>query len=201
MALQRTAILDMTSRCEGEKRKNWRSKRHQGANICAYSRTSLYSPKERSYAKTDVDKMLAEIFLVLAFASILAFIAIHSLQEWLSNRPSGKEKPILRRVHERHVHATFQKERWSAVDDVTEQIEVVRLLYQQLDLKISDKGGLGKLLGMQRDLRKALDAISLAELDMLLVEIKRAKEALSRLQEDVVQIRVLKQTLGSSASD
>jgi hypothetical protein len=45
-----------------------------------------------------------------------------------------------------------------------------------------------------------LESISIGELDSMLAEIHRAKEGLTRLQEDVVEIRVLKEVLNSPAS-
>ncbi len=86
------------------------------------------------------------------------------------------------------------------MDDMRGQIDGVGRLYQQLDLKISEKGGLGNLFGLHRKIREALEAISVGELDTLLIEIQRAKESLNRLQEDIVEIRVLKEAFGSAVS-
>jgi hypothetical protein len=81
------------------------------------------------------------------------------------------------------------------VDDVKSQMEGVTRVYIELDNKISDKGGVQNLFGMNRKIRQALESISIGELDSMLAEIHRAKEGLTRLQEDVVEIRVLKEVL------
>jgi hypothetical protein len=84
------------------------------------------------------------------------------------------------------------------MDDVKSQMEGVTRVYVELDNKISDKGGVQNLFGMNRKIRQALETISIGELDSMLAEIHRAKEGLTRLQEDVVEIRVLKEVLSSS---
>src|ERR1043166_748343 len=84
------------------------------------------------------------------------------------------------------------------VDDVKSQMEGVTRLYQQLDEKITNDGGMQNLLGMNRKIREALEAISIGEIDNMLNEIHRAKEGLTRLQEDMVEIRVLKEILAAS---
>ena len=81
------------------------------------------------------------------------------------------------------------------MEDVKGQMEGVTRVYQELDQKISDKGGVQNLFGMNRKIRQALETISLGEIDNMLNEIHRAKEGLTRLQEDVVEIRVLKEVL------
>jgi hypothetical protein len=86
------------------------------------------------------------------------------------------------------------------VDDVKSQMEGVTRVYVELDNKISDKGGVQNLFGMNRKIRQALESISIGELDSMLAEIHRAKEGLTRLQEDVVEIRVLKEVLSSPMS-
>lgn len=83
------------------------------------------------------------------------------------------------------------------MDDVKSQMEGVTRVYGQLDEKISENGGVQNLFGMNRKIRQALESISLGELDNMLNEIHRAKEGLTRLQEDVVEIRVLKEVLSS----
>lgn len=85
------------------------------------------------------------------------------------------------------------------MDDVKSQMEGVTRVYSELDDKISD-GGVQNLFGMNRKIRQALESISLGELDSMLSEIHRAKEGLTRLQEDVVEIRILKELLSSAAS-
>jgi hypothetical protein len=87
--------------------------------------------------------------------------------------------------------------RRNLVDDVKSQMEGVTRVYLELDNKISDKGGVQNLFGMNRKIRQALESISIGELDSMLAEIHRAKEGLTRLQEDVVEIRVLKEVLSS----
>jgi hypothetical protein len=84
------------------------------------------------------------------------------------------------------------------VDDVKNQMEGVTRLYLELDGKISQNGGVQNLFGMNRKIRQALETISIGELDSLLNEIHRTKEGLTRLQEDVVELRVLKEILTSS---
>lgn len=83
------------------------------------------------------------------------------------------------------------------MDDVKNQMEGVTRTYLELDNKIADKGGVQNLFGMNRKLRQALDSITIGELDSMLAEIHRAKEGLTRLQEDVIEIRVLKEVLSS----
>ena len=86
------------------------------------------------------------------------------------------------------------------MDDVKGQMEGVTRVYTELDNKISDKGGVQNLFGMNRKIRQALETISLGELDSMLAEIHRAKEGLTRLQEDIVEIRVLKEVLSAPMS-
>lgn len=86
------------------------------------------------------------------------------------------------------------------MDDVKSQMEGVTRVYAQMDEKISENGGVQNLFGMNRKIRQALESISLGELDNMLNEIHRAKEGLTRLQEDVVEIRVLKEVLSSPLS-
>lgn len=83
------------------------------------------------------------------------------------------------------------------MEDLKSQMEGVTRVYLELDNKISDKGGVQNLFGMNRKMRQALETISIGELDSMLAEIHRAKEGLTRLQEDVVEIRVLKEVLSS----
>ena len=86
------------------------------------------------------------------------------------------------------------------VEDVKSQMEGMTRVYNELDNKISATGGVQNLFGMNRQIRQALESISIGELDSMLAEIHRAKEGLTRLQEDVVEIRVLKEVLSSPAS-
>jgi hypothetical protein len=86
------------------------------------------------------------------------------------------------------------------VDDVKSQMEGVTRVYQQLDEKITDHGGVQNLFGINRKIRQALESITIGDLDNMLNEIHRAKEGLTRLQEDVIEVRVLKEVLSSSPS-
>jgi hypothetical protein len=85
------------------------------------------------------------------------------------------------------------------VDDVKSQMEGVTRLYQQLDEKTTDDGGMQNLFGMNRKIRQALESITIGDLDNMLNEIHRAKEGLTRLQENVIEIRVLKEVLSSGS--
>ncbi len=80
------------------------------------------------------------------------------------------------------------------------QFDGLSHLYQELDNKISDKGGLENLFGLHGRLRESLEAVSTGELDALLTEIHRSREALSRLQHDVTELRFLKEVLSSAGS-
>ncbi len=84
------------------------------------------------------------------------------------------------------------------MDDVKSQMEGVTRIYQQLDEKISDHGGVQNLFGINRKIRQALESITIGDLDNMLNEIHRAKEGLTRLQEDIIEIRVLKEVLTSA---
>ena len=77
--------------------------------------------------------------------------------------------------------------------------EGVRRSYQQLDDKISERGGLGNLFDLRSKLRESLDAINPTELDLLLNEIHRTREALNHLQEEVIELRFLKEVFASAA--
>lgn len=68
------------------------------------------------------------------------------------------------------------------MEDVKSQMEGLTRVYIDLDNKISDKGGMQNLFGMNRKIRQALESISIGELDSMLGEIHRAKEGLTRLQ-------------------
>ena len=84
------------------------------------------------------------------------------------------------------------------MDDVKSQMEGLARVYQQLDEKITDHGGIQNLFGINRKIRQALESISIGDLDNILNEIHRAKEGLTRLQEEVIEIRLLKEVLNSS---
>ena len=83
------------------------------------------------------------------------------------------------------------------MDDLKNQMEGVTRTYSEFDSKMADKGGAQNLFGMNRKIRQALETVSIGELDSMLAEIHRTKEALTRLQEDIVEIRVLKEVLSS----
>lgn len=83
------------------------------------------------------------------------------------------------------------------MDDLKNQMAGVTRTYTEFDNKMADKGGAQNLFGMNRKIRQALESVSIGELDAMLAEIHRTKEALTRLQEDVVEIRVLKEVLSS----
>jgi hypothetical protein len=85
----------------------------------------------------------------------------------------------------------------NTMDDVKNQMEGVTRTYTELDNKMADKGGVQNLFGMNRKIRQALESITIGELDSMLAEIHRAKEGLARLQEDIVEIRVLKEVLSA----
>ena len=84
------------------------------------------------------------------------------------------------------------------MDDVKSQMEGLARVYQQLDEKITEHGGIQNLFGINRKIRQALESISIGDLDNMLNEIHRAKEGLTRLQEEVIEIRLLKEVLNSS---
>ena len=85
------------------------------------------------------------------------------------------------------------------MEDVKNQVEGVTRLYQQLDEKMTNDGGIQNLFGMNRKIRQALDSIPIGDLDNILNEIHRAKEGLTRLQDDIIEIRVLKEILSSGS--
>jgi hypothetical protein len=84
------------------------------------------------------------------------------------------------------------------MDELKNQMETVARIYQQLDEKITEHGGVQNLFGINRKIRQALETISFEELDSMLSEIHRAKEGLSRLQEDIIEIRLMKDVLSST---
>ena len=76
------------------------------------------------------------------------------------------------------------------MDDVKSQMEGVTR-----GRKDYHHGGVQNLFGINRKIRQALESITIEDLDNMLNEIHRAKEGLTRPQEDVVEIRVLKEVL------
>jgi hypothetical protein len=85
------------------------------------------------------------------------------------------------------------------VDDFKGHFEGVGRLYQQIDEKISEKGGLMNLFGLHGKLRESLEAITAGELDALLSEIHRSREVLNRLQNEVLELRFLKEVISSAS--
>ncbi len=86
------------------------------------------------------------------------------------------------------------------MDNLNGSFDGLNRLYQHLDGKISEKGGLDNLFGLHGKLRESLEAISTGELDTLLNEIQKSRETLDRLQGKVTELRFLKETFRSSAS-
>ena len=86
------------------------------------------------------------------------------------------------------------------MDRLNLRFDRLNRLYQHLDGKISEKGGLDNFFGLHVKLRESLDAISTGELDTLLNEIQKSRAALDRLQGKVTALRFLKETFRSSAS-
>ncbi len=87
------------------------------------------------------------------------------------------------------------------MDVLNVRFDGLNRLYQHLDEKISEKGGLDNFFGLQGKLLESLEAISTSELDTLLNEIQKSREALDRLQGKVTELRFLKETFRSSASE
>ena len=79
-------------------------------------------------------------------------------------------------------------------------LESINRLYQQLDDRISEKGGLEALFGLHAKIREFLDSISASELESILNEIHKAKESLNLVQEQVTQIRLWKEVFNSAKS-
>jgi len=87
------------------------------------------------------------------------------------------------------------------MDNLNGSFDGLNRLYQHLDGKISEKGGLENLFGLHGKLRESLEEISTGELDTLLNEIQKSREALDRLQGQVTDLRLLKEAFSSSASE
>ncbi len=85
------------------------------------------------------------------------------------------------------------------MNDIKGPMETVARLCQQLDEKTSSQGGLGNVLGMTRKIREAIAAINSNDLQTLLREIDRTKQALDALKEDIAEIYSLKEVYGSAA--
>ncbi len=87
------------------------------------------------------------------------------------------------------------------MDSLNGYFDGLNRLYQHLDGKISEQGGLDNLFGLHGKLRESLESISTGELDTLLNEIQKSREALDRLQGQVTDLRSLKEAFRSSASE
>ncbi|MEE9144665.1 MAG: hypothetical protein V3U06_07860 [Candidatus Binatia bacterium] len=86
------------------------------------------------------------------------------------------------------------------MDNLNGSFDGLNRLYQHLDGKISEKGGLDNLFGLHGKLRESLESISTGEFDTLLNEIQKSRAALDRLQGKVIDLRFLKETFTSSTS-
>ncbi len=87
------------------------------------------------------------------------------------------------------------------MDVLNVRFDGLNRLYQHLDEKISEKGGLDNFFGLQGKLLESLEAITTSELDTLLNEIQKSREALDRLQDNVTDLLFLKEAFRSSASE
>jgi len=79
-------------------------------------------------------------------------------------------------------------------------LEGINRLYQQLDDRISEKGGLETLFGLHARIREFVDSISASELETILNEIQKAQESLNQLQKQMAQIRLWKEVFNSAKS-
>ncbi len=79
-------------------------------------------------------------------------------------------------------------------------LESINRLYQQLDDRISEKGGLETLFGLHAKIREFVDSISASELATILSEIQKAQESLNQLQKQMTQIRLWKEVFNSAKS-
>jgi ubiquinone biosynthesis protein UbiJ len=84
------------------------------------------------------------------------------------------------------------------MNDIKGTVEAVTQLYQQLDEKLSQQGGLQNILGMHRRLREAVFAINSSELAMFLNEIERVKQTLDTLKADLAGLQSLKDAFKSA---
>ena len=79
-------------------------------------------------------------------------------------------------------------------------LESINRLYQQLDDRISEKGGLETLFGLHAKIQEFVDSISASELESILNEIHKAKKSLNQVQQQVTQIRLWKEVFNSAKS-
>ncbi len=87
------------------------------------------------------------------------------------------------------------------MDSLNGHFDGLNRLYQHLDGKISEQGGLDNLYGLHGKLQESLEAISTSELDKLINEIQKSREVLDRLQGKVTDLRFLKEAFRLSASE
>ncbi len=87
------------------------------------------------------------------------------------------------------------------MDRLNVSFDRLNRLFRHLDEMISVKGGLDNLFGLHGKLRESLETISTGELETLLNEIQKSREALDRLQGQVTDLRLLKEAFSSSASE
>jgi hypothetical protein len=86
------------------------------------------------------------------------------------------------------------------MEDMRGILDGVNRMYHELDEKISEKGGIGGVIGMHRKIRETMECVSVGELESFLGEILRAKEALNRLEDEIVEMRILKEAYASAAA-
>jgi predicted translin family RNA/ssDNA-binding protein len=84
------------------------------------------------------------------------------------------------------------------MNDLRGSFDAISRIYQQLDEKLSQQGGIEDILAMHRRLREAVFAISNGDLVILLEEIDRAKQALDRLKGDIAGLSSLKEAFKSA---
>jgi predicted translin family RNA/ssDNA-binding protein len=84
------------------------------------------------------------------------------------------------------------------MNDIKGTVEAVTQLYQQLDEKLSQQGGLQNILSMHRRLREAVFAINSGELATFLNEIERVKQTLDTLKADLAGLQSLRDALKSA---
>ena len=86
------------------------------------------------------------------------------------------------------------------MDDVKSQMEGVSRVYNELDNKVSDQGGVQNLFGMNAKFARHWNRSASANSIRCLPKYTAPRKDSTRLQEDVVEIRVLKIVLSSPAS-
>ncbi|MFQ5681932.1 MAG: hypothetical protein ACE5HC_01550 [Candidatus Binatia bacterium] len=89
------------------------------------------------------------------------------------------------------------------MESLKKHLDEISRSYQQIDAKFSENGNVGNLnvvFGLQGKLRESLKGVSNSELDVLLNEIHLARESLSRLQDQVLELRALKECFSAAQS-